>query len=142
MQSVLTGGTAFAPVERILSGLTFETAIRRLPGAQHTIYELLWHSELSQRLLLDLASGREVTWPEGVGWWPQAAPSEAEFRRVLRDLRVGLQQAEMMAADPSEAAREVLTDLATHSAYHWGQIVLLRQLMNDWTTSTSGAAGA
>lgn len=130
LQVALAGGGAFREVSQILSGLTFRTATRSLPGAAHTIYDLLWHAELSQRLL-EHASGGSVDWQAVEAWWPPEV-SEEEWARVLRDFQVGLAQAQLLAADPSERARDALTDLATHSAYHLGQVVQLRRLLGDW----------
>lgn len=131
LQFSLSGGGSFREVGQILDGLTYRTATRTLPGLPHSVYDLLWHIELSQRLLLDHATGSDVDWNAVPAFWPQEV-SEEEFARVLRDLQVGLAQAQMLAADPSDRARDALTDLAVHSAYHWGQVIQLRQLLGEW----------
>lgn len=132
LQSVIAGGGTFRDVDRILEGLSYEMATARVPGAAHSIYELLWHVELSQRLLLTVATGGTVDWHAVDAWWPEGE-SETEFTRVLRDLNLGLAQAQVLAGDPSDLARDALTDLAVHGAYHWGQVVQLRRQLGDWS---------
>ncbi|WP_027480890.1 hypothetical protein [Deinococcus pimensis] len=131
LQLTLSGGGAFREVSAIVGGLSFRTATRSLPGTPHTIYDVLWHTERSQQLLLSHASGADVDWGAVGSLWPPTV-SEEEWARVLRDFEVGLAHAQMLAEDPSERARDALTDLAAHNAYHLGQVVLLRQLLGDW----------
>ncbi|WP_425451126.1 damage-inducible protein DinB [Deinococcus yavapaiensis] len=133
LQLSLAGGGAHREVSKILQDISFETAVARATGTPHSIFELLWHVEASQRFLLEHATGGEVDWAN-VALWP-SEESEAEFRRVLRDFQVGQAQAQMLAEAPSDRARDALTDLAVHNAYHLGQIVLLRRLHGDWTAS-------
>lgn len=133
LQLSLAGGGAHREVSKILDGLTFETAVKRVPSAPHSMYELVWHVEASQRFLLEHATGGEVDWAN-VRLWP-SEEREEEFRRALRDFEVGQAQAQMLAAAPSDRARDALTDLAVHNAYHLGQIVLLRRLLGDWAAS-------
>ena len=59
--------------------------------------------------------------------WPAPPATEAEFAALLTDLRLMLAEASALARDPSSRARDVLTDLAVHNAYHWGQVALLRR---------------
>jgi len=132
LQFSLSGGGSFREVARILEGLTFAVATRTVPGLAHSVYDLLWHIELSQRLLLEHATGGSVDWNAVPRWWPHEV-TEEEFARVMRDVQVGLAQAQLLAEDPSDRARDALTDLAVHNAYHWGQVVMLRQLLNNWS---------
>ncbi|WP_245557643.1 damage-inducible protein DinB [Deinococcus peraridilitoris] len=139
LQAALSGGAGFREVGEILVGLKYENAIRSVPGAAHTIYELLWHLEFVQRQLLGEAAGQEIDWQEQASWWPRETPSEAEFGRLLRDLQVNLAHAQMLAESPSALAQGALLDLAVHSAYHWGQVVQLRRQLGDWPAPGWGA---
>ncbi|UBV43598.1 damage-inducible protein DinB [Deinococcus taeanensis] len=124
----LRGGAAFRDVDALLHGLNWAEASAAHPDVPFTLAALLWHLQVTQRVSLDLASGRAERWPDDLNLWPDEPLSEAEFTRVLRDLQAGLAEAQMLAQDPSSRARDVLTDLAVHSAYHWGQVALLRRL--------------
>lgn len=134
LQSALGGGATFAAPQNLLDGLTFGAATRTVPGVPYTLAGLIAHLAVTQRASLDLASGQTEDWPGDLDVWPDV-PDEAAFSASLLDLRVGLAQAQALAGDPSSRAREVLTDLAAHSAYHWGQVALLRRVLGEWPPS-------
>lgn len=127
LQLSLTGGAAFREVSALLAGLTWEEAAR-VTQAPHTVAALLAHLRLTTRLSLDLATGTRSAWPEGLHVWPQPPQSAEEFAALLTDLKLLLAEASLLADDPSSRARELLTDLAVHGAYHWGQVALLRRM--------------
>ena len=131
LQAALGGGVSFAAPDRLLSDLTFGEASRPVPGVPHTLAQLLAHLAVTQRASLDLAAGRTQGWPEGLEVWPEV-PDEGDFGAYLTDLRLGLAEAQALAAAPSDRARDVLTDLAAHSAYHWGQVALSRRVLGGW----------
>ncbi|WP_309573252.1 damage-inducible protein DinB [Deinococcus sp.] len=112
----------------LLSGLNWHEAARKTPGVPYTLAALVYHLSVTQRASLDLASGRATAWPVALSVWPDHSPTRAEFEECLGDLRAGLAEAQVLAEDPSVRSREVLADLAVHSAYHWGQVALLRRL--------------
>ena len=133
LQLSLTGGAAFRDVTDLLRGLTLAEAQATVAAAPHTIAELLAHLQVTMRASLDLASGKAATWPADLDVWPAGATSQAALDRVLSDLTLLLAETRMLAADPSSAGRDLLTDLAVHNAYHWGQVALLRrQLGHDF----------
>jgi hypothetical protein len=128
LQASLAGGAAFRDVDDLLADLDFAAATRLLPSAPYTVAGLLAHLRLTLRLSLDIAAGRAGGWPEDLDLWPAAPTDEAAFQGLLLDLRLLLAEAGALAAGPSGQAREVLTDLAVHNAYHWGQVALLRRM--------------
>ncbi|WP_235692558.1 damage-inducible protein DinB [Deinococcus aquaedulcis] len=128
LQYALIGGAAFRRPEELLAGLTWAEATRAVPGLPYTLADLLFHLAVTGRASLDLASGRAQAWPEHLSVWPDAPLTEADFAAVLAELQTALPEAQLLAQDPSSRAREVLTDLAAHAAYHWGQVALLRRL--------------
>ena len=138
LQYALAGGAAFRPPESLLDGLTHPEASRPAEGLPYTLADLLFHLQVTQRASLNLASGRAETWPEGLEVWPATPLDPGGLDAVLRDLRAGLAEAQALAADPSVRARDVLTDLAAHSAYHWGQVALLRRLHGTLTGQDAG----
>lgn len=131
LQSALGGGVTFVAPESLLEGLEPEAAARGVPGAPYTLAQLLAHLAVTQRASLDLASGRAEAWPQQLDVWPDVTDAAA-FERTLTELRLGLAEARALAERPSERARDVLTDLAAHSAYHWGQVALLRRMLEGW----------
>lgn len=129
LQYALSGGAAFRTPESLLSDLTHTEATRAVPAVPFTLADLLLHVQVTQRASLNLASGRADTWPEGLDVWPAEPLTPEGFADLLLDLRAGLAEAQALAEDPSNRARDVLTDLAAHSAYHWGQVALMRRLL-------------
>ncbi len=146
----LTG--EFAPRDHILEGLTLEQVGTRPDGAPHSIYEELWHAAEWQRLVLDRddaalelgeggaqfplspAPGDEQAWQELVDSF--FATSERAVR--LADDEVFLESDESEAL-PGATWRNALECLAVHNAYHIGKIVLLRQLLGNWSPPPEAA---
>lgn len=115
-------------VAELLGALSFGEAQFRAPGVPYAAGDLLAHLRVSTRASLDLASGKAQAWPEELDLWPAPPATEAELGALVLDLRLLLAEASALAGDPSDRARELLTDLAAHNAYHWGQVALLRRL--------------
>jgi uncharacterized damage-inducible protein DinB len=158
LAQALIGDSAAAPPSHILEGIAEELAHRSLQFAPHTIYEELWHITFWQQVTLDWVRGTETPFPaDPSAGFPSKGDTESETWDRLR-LRFfeGLQQAASAAADeirhdhpvrcPSRPGqpvrimtiREQLESLAAHNAYHFGRIVLLRQLFQAWPPPSGG----
>lgn len=136
-QASLVGGAAFREVGALLHGLDAAEAQTPVAGAPYTIAELLAHIAATMRVSLDLIGGKVQAWPEGLDVWPAPPSKETDFAALLADLGFMLNEAEMLAQDPSAAGREILLDLAVHNAYHWGQVALLRRMLGvDFANQT------
>ena len=154
----LKGDSAHTPPAHILENLSDEMAHRRQPGAPHTIYEELWHMAFWQQITLDWVGGVETPCPPTAA---QGFPSEEDihaepFAALCRRFLVGAEEAAAIAEEktlieqpircPSPAGkptrimtvREQLESLAAHSAYHFGRIVLLRQMFGSWPPPSGG----
>lgn len=125
LQASLTGGAAFREVDALLSGLTLAQASQ--PAGPYTLAELLSHLRVTMRASLDLVTAQAQEWPQDLDVWPLPPVQESEWDALLGDLRLMLAEASALAGDPSSRARDLLTDLAVHNAYHWGQVALLRR---------------
>lgn len=133
LQASLGGSAAFREPDYILENLKYEVAAKRVPGLPYSIADLLHHLNATMRASLNLASGRASDWPEGLEVWPDTPPTAEQLAQIRLELSLALAEAVMLAEDPSERAREILTDLAVHNAYHWGQVALIRRLHGDWS---------
>jgi hypothetical protein len=149
--ALLRGGHAHA---------TFAQATARVPRklrgalprrAEHTIWQLVEHIRLGQRDILDFSRNttgtyRAPKWPEG--YWPATAapPSDRAWTASLRAIGTDLRALEKMVADPAHdlltpfpwgdgqtLLRETLL-VADHTAYHVGQIVVVRRILGAWPT--------
>ena len=117
------------------------------PGLPYSLWQLLEHLRRTQYDILDFCRNpnyQELAWPDDY-WPPAAAPASAaawddSIEHYRRD-RAALQQ---LAADTSidlfakiphgqgqTYARELVL-VVDHSAYHIGQMILVRRLLGIW----------
>jgi len=158
LEQVLAGDSAAAAPAVILENLPEELAHRLLPGAPHTIYQELWHITFWQQVTLDWVNGLETPFPahpcEG---FPSDADAAGEsWDQVCERFFAGNQRAAGAARAESQldqpircpsrpgqpvrimTVREQLESLAAHNHYHFGRIVLLRQLLGTWPPPSGG----
>ena len=133
--------------------LTFDAAVRdfpkhmrgaKPPGTPHTAWQLLEHLRLAQEDILDFSRNpayQEKTFPND--YWPatEAPPSEESWDRSIRQFQSDLKEMQALVADTNNnlyaafphgqgqtLLREALL-VADHNAYHLGQLVFLRKLL-------------
>ena len=135
--------------------VTFDGAIADVPpelrGRQpdnlpYSPWQLLEHLRITQRDILDFCRDpqyRERTWPDD--YWPASStpPSPAAWDRSIAQFKEDRAALQQMAAEqpdleariPHGSGQTYLRELVLvidHSAYHVGQIVLLRRLLGNW----------
>jgi uncharacterized damage-inducible protein DinB len=158
LEQLLSGDGAAAPPAFILEGLTAEQAHHSVAGSPRTIYQELWHITFWQQISHDWIGGIETPYPEHAD---QGFPTEADVARetwkaLLDRFFRGNQQAAASARNlacldlpirctsrPGHpvrvmTVREQLENLAAHNAYHFGRIVLLRQILGAWPPPSGG----
>jgi uncharacterized damage-inducible protein DinB len=158
LEQVLAGDSAHTPPAEILAGLTAEAAHHHISGAPRTIYEELWHIAFWQQVTLDWVCGIETPYPvHASNGFPTAEDAARESWEQLRErFFAANQQAAEAALDLSRlevevrcpsrpgmplrimTVREQLESLGAHNAYHFGRIVLLRQLQGLWPPPSGG----
>jgi uncharacterized damage-inducible protein DinB len=158
LEQVLIGDSAHAPPANILEGLAGEIAHRAIAGAPHTIYEELWHIAFWQKVTLDWVRGIEAPYPvHASDGFPTAADADREdWDRLRHRFFATSQEAVAVARDVSRldlqircpslpglpvrkmTIRDQLESLGAHNAYHFGRIVLLRQLLGVWPPPSGG----
>jgi hypothetical protein len=116
-------------------------------GFPHSAWELLEHLRLAQFDILDFsrnANYHELKWPDD--YWPKSPepPTETAWDESLAAYRKDRAEMQALAADesidlfakiPHGSGQTVLREIlltADHTAYHVGQIVMLRQLLDAW----------
>jgi uncharacterized damage-inducible protein DinB len=158
LEQILAGDGAAAPPAFILEELPSELAHRRVDSAPRTIFEELWHIAYWQQISLDWVRGIETPYPEHAqAGFPTESDRALESWEALktRFFRSNLEAA-AVASDatrlessircPSRPGvptrtmtiREQLENLAAHNAYHFGRIVLLRQMLRSWPPPSGG----
>jgi uncharacterized damage-inducible protein DinB len=158
LELVLIGDSAHAPPADILESLASDIADRVIEGVPHTIYEELWHIAFWQQVTLDWVRGIEAPYPvHASAGFPGAEDAEREDWEQLRQrFFAASQEAAAVARDvgrldvlvrcPSRpgmpvrvmTVRDQLESLGAHNAYHFGRIVLLRQLLGVWPPPSGG----
>lgn len=114
------------------------------PGAPHTAWELLEHMRIAQEDILDFSRNpgyRDKAFPDD--YWPPSPepPSEEAWDRSVRQFESDLEEMRELIADPAKdlfariphgsdqtLMREALL-VADHNAYHLGQLVFLRRML-------------
>jgi uncharacterized damage-inducible protein DinB len=158
LELVLVGDSAAAPPAFILERLPSELAHRAMEGAPRTIYEELWHIVFWQQRTLDWIRGIETPYPvhasEGFPTASQAAGEDWDrlrerffsTNREAAEAAGELTRLEAQVRCPSRpglpvrvmTVREQLESLGAHNAYHFGRIVLMRQMLGAWPPPSGG----
>jgi hypothetical protein len=144
---LLRGGHAHVNLETALKGLPPKLRGKKPKGAEHTLWQLLEHIRIGQWDILEFSRNpKHVSPPWPKGYWPatEAPPSASAWNNSLRKVREDLKAMEELVAsektdlfakiphgDGQTILREALL-LADHNAYHVGQMVLLRRLLDAW----------
>ena len=120
---------------------------RRPAGAEHSPWELLEHIRLAQWDILEFSRNpkhKSPPWPSG--YWPKtpAPPSATAWNKGVKAYQAGLKAmcqlvsrkstnlyAPIPHGDGQTILREALL-VADHTAYHLGQLVLVRRLLGAW----------
>jgi hypothetical protein len=113
-------------------------------GAPHSAWQLLEHMRIAQEDILDFsrnADYREKKWPDD--YWPaqDAPPDDAAWNKSVRQIEHDLKEIQALVADEKHdllapishgegqtLLREALL-VADHNAYHLGQLVFLRKML-------------
>jgi hypothetical protein len=138
--------------------VSFDDATRDLPaklrgrvprGSPYSAWQLIEHMRLTQEDILRFSRNNDGTyespeWPEG--YWPSAAAAADDdgWDSSLRAFRADRQAMEALVLDPAQdlftpfpwgegqtLLREAML-VADHTAYHLGQLVLIRRLVGAW----------
>ena len=157
LERALTGDTAAAPPSHILEAVPDELAHRGFPGVPHTIYAELWHVTYWQQVSLDWVEDLVTPMPEHNAMsFPDAQQSAAESWQALCTrffagnaaagalaARGNLERSIQCASPPGMPERSMsvadqLISLGAHNHYHFGRVVLLRQMAGAWPPPAGG----
>jgi uncharacterized damage-inducible protein DinB len=154
MRELLIDTLTHIPPARALEHLTPEAAERHLPGASHSIAEIVAHMEFWQRWFCGRCEGSgEAMVASAATGWP-AVPA-GSWKDIEQRFLSGLERAAALGADAASLSarvtpaiefppiahftrRDALVHVATHNAHHLGQVILLRQMMGLWPPPSGG----
>ena len=138
---------AHADFDAAVAGIPVDKRGARPHGLPYSAWQLIEHLRLAQHDILDFCVNphyKELAWPDD--YWPVSPepPDAAAWDASIRSYREDRTAVQRLAADPSidlsatiphgqgqTYGREVLLIL-DHTAYHIGELVLLRRLLGIW----------
>jgi hypothetical protein len=147
LAAMLKWGEAHADFDAAIKDMPAAARGKRPKGAAHSPWEVLEHMRIAQWDILEFSRNAKHVSPEWpAGYWPKdAAPpndkawekSAAAFRADLRAMAelVEKPSTDLLAAIPHSDGKTLLREvllLADHNAYHLGEFVLLRRLLDAW----------
>ena len=148
MRELLTDTFAYIPPARALESLTVDAAERRIPGASHSIAEIVAHLDFWQRWFCARCEGTdEPMVTSAASGWPGVAAGS--WKQLEEQFLAGLERTAALGDDASRleqrvtpaiqfpplanyTLRDALVHVATHNAHHLGQVIVLRQVMGLW----------
>ena len=147
--NLLTLGEAHVPFEKAVKNVPVPLRGKTVKGADHTLWELLEHLRITQRDILNFSSPptggyHAIEWPDDYWSKPQqptgAHAWDHSVAEIHRDLKTFIALIENPSADlykpfrwgdGQNLLREALL-IADHTAYHLGELVVLRRLLGAW----------
>jgi len=147
LKRVLDWGEAHADFDKVVGSIPPDKRGAVPPGLPHSPWQILEHLRIALADIYDFCVNpayEEKTWPGD--YWPQSAPpspsawdqSVAAYRHDLGRMRTLIdEQPDLFARIPqgTNAQQTYLRAallVADHSAYHLGQLVLVRRLLGIW----------
>ncbi len=146
--SSLDWDQAHTKLDDALKGLRPSDRGRRPDGTPHSVWQLLEHIRIAQHDLLDFCVNEhykhEIEWPEG--YWPRdpAPPTGSSWDECIAAIsadREGLARltmegsVDLTSKIPHGTGQTYLRTILVavdHTAYHLGQIVMVRRLLGSW----------
>ena len=147
LQVLLGGGRAHIHFDKAVAGLPEDLRGKKPRGAPYSPWQQVEHIRITQLDILEYIRNpkyKEREWP-GEYWPKDPAPeSVGAWEKSLKTYRADLRSLEGIVADPSAdllaplphdpdttTLHEILL-VADHTAYHLGQLIVLRRLIGAW----------
>jgi hypothetical protein len=139
---LLNGGSAHISLEDAIKDFPIAHINTRIENSPHTPWELLEHIRIAQWDILDFSVNpkyREMKWPND--YWPKKDGTKAEWKasvkQILRDRKsiaklITDDKADLFAPFKWGTGQTLLREIllvADHNAYHLGQLVLIRRIV-------------
>jgi hypothetical protein len=147
--ALLRGGQAHVTFDDALKDLPAELRGTVPPKLPYSAWQLLEHLRISQRDILNFSAPptggyKPLEWPEA--YWPKSPlpPGPRAWDQSIAAIRTDLEHFEALIGNPGadlfkpfrwgdgqNLLREALL-IADHTAYHLGELVVLRRLLGAW----------
>lgn len=148
LTDLLMKGNAHATFEQSVEGLAAGMAGRTPHNLPYSCWQLIEHIRIAQADILDFCRNpayRSLAWPDD--YWPEASAPDDESH-LAEAIKTILTERDELIALLQNAGDEQLYEpiahgrgqnllrgallVADHTAYHTGQIILIRRLLGDW----------
>jgi hypothetical protein len=144
---LLSWEEAHPALDKAVAGLPGPLRGQAPAGLPYSPWQLLEHLRIAQHDILDFCRNpayQELDWPDD--YWPDSAAPPTpdawdESLRGIREDRAALQQlardasVDLTATIPHGSGQTYLRELllvADHSAYHVGELIVVRRLLGAW----------
>jgi hypothetical protein len=149
LAKILAWEDAHVGFDKAVHAIPVELRGKRPAKLPYSAWQLVEHLRITQRDILDFcrdSNYQERKWPDE--YWPASAapPSAKSWAESIRRFREDREALQQLAADPGieltahiphgsgqTYLRELLL-VADHTAYHVGELVLVRRLLGIWTS--------
>src|SRR5580693_2164028 len=147
LSELLKGRNAHVDIDGALKGLPVKLRGAKAEGSPYTAWQLVEHIRIAQWDILEFSRDAKHVSPEWPsGYWPKSAEppraaawdaSIARFEREREAMKklVLIPKTDLFARIPHGDGQTILREallVADHTAYHTGQIVLVRSLLGIW----------
>jgi hypothetical protein len=152
LKALLEGGQAHAGFEDAVKDFPVDKRSVVPENLPYSAWQLLEHMRITQKDILDFCAPptggyQPLEWPKD--YWPESPepPYPGSWDNTVAAIRNDLEKFQALVASPTadlfkpfrwgqgqNLLREALL-IADHSAYHLGEIVLLRRLLGIWKKS-------
>lgn len=147
LEGLLNKANAHATLDDALADISFDVLGEKPENLPYSIFQLAEHIRIAQSDILEFSRNEKHVspkWPDG--YWPaEPAPkSKADWDACLRQIKSDRKEFVSLLSghkenlyepfsygDGQTLLKEALT-LADHNAYHTGEIIVIRKLLNDW----------
>jgi uncharacterized damage-inducible protein DinB len=146
--NALSGKASHVATKNIVEGLGWELAGARPVGAPHSIFQLLNHVSYWQDWGVKWLDGENPPVPKHAsGGWPgNPGPADSkEWQRAVRSFQRGLAKlgrqsraVQLLTTRGKHSRLGMLQAIASHTSYHAGQVVVLRQMLGAWPPPSGG----
>ncbi len=146
LQRVLDWEDAHANFDSAVEDVRPEVRGVRPEGFPHSLWELLEHIRICQHDILEFCVNPDYREPRFEEYWPgtQLPPTKDAWQQSIDSFHADLERLKQLATDrsvdlfasiPHGTGQTYLRELllvADHNAYHVGQFVAVRRILDDW----------
>lgn len=147
LSNTLLWEDAHVNIAKALDDIDYELAGKKARSVPYTIWQLTEHIRLVQSDILEymLTNNYQTKeWPRD--YWPESPHPESDIQwtNSLKQLKKDQKQVRKLLSDPQIDLQSPMSDksghtilreiilIIDHTAYHLGQIVLIRKILNKW----------